>query len=60
MTSFKKIRSYIENSSELDVMKKKQPYKNNLKHTRILSNNSLKLANEIIIRNFSRTHEEYA
>ena len=60
MTSFKKIRSYIENSSELDMMKKKQPYKNNLKHTRILSNNSLKLANEIIIRNFSRTHEEYA
>ena len=60
MTSFKKIRSYLENSSELEVMKKKQPHKNNLKHTRILSNNSLKLANEIIIRNFSRTHEEYA
>ena len=53
MTSFKKIISSIENSSELDVMKKKQLYKNNLKHTRILSTNSLKLANEINIRNFS-------
>ena len=32
----KKGISSIENSSELDVMKKKQPYTINLKHTRIL------------------------
>ena len=32
----KKGISSIENSSELDMMKKKQPYTINLKHTRIL------------------------
>ena len=36
MTSVKKRISSIENSSGLDVMKKKQSYKTNLKHTRIL------------------------
>ena len=36
MTSVKKRISSIENSSELDVMKKKQSYTINLKHTRIL------------------------
>ena len=36
MTSVKKRISSIENSSELDVMKKKQSYKINLKHTGIL------------------------
>ena len=36
MTSVKKRISPIENSSELDVMKKKQSYKTNLKHTGIL------------------------
>ena len=36
MTSVKKRISSIENSSELDVMKKKQSYTINLKHTGIL------------------------
>ena len=36
MTSVKKTISSIENSSELDVMKKKQSYTINLKHTKIL------------------------
>ena len=36
MTSVKKRISSIENSSELDVMKKNQSYTINLKHTRIL------------------------
>ena len=51
MTSVKKRISSIENSSELDVMKKKQSYTVNLKHTGILYTNSLKLAKEIIIKN---------